>query len=60
MQVTVDVDFQNNIAINDPFLIGKPQSGNPDKVLQLTRSFNSGARRVEVYPQKNTVKYTGF
>lgn len=57
-QITFDA-FPNAVAAGHAFTIGKTTTGDVAKVLQLSRNFNSGARRVEVYPQKGQVKYTG-
>lgn len=57
-QITFDA-FSNAVASGHQFVIGKTATTDVDKVLQLSREFNSGARRVEVYPQKSQVKYTG-
>lgn len=58
--VFVDAPFPGNIASGNKFLIGRISASHPAKILQLTRLFNSGTRRVEVYPQKAMVKYFNF
>lgn len=58
--LVVDAPFDNNIIKDDQFVVGKCKASQTDKILQLTRTFNGGTRRVEVYPQKCQVLYVGF
>jgi len=60
--LTVDADFPADLMAADTFEIGRINTlaTTPYKILQLHRTFNGGTRRVEVYPHKCAVKYTGF
>lgn len=58
--LTVDFDFANNIVATDKYVVGATATADPTKLLHLTRSFNGGTRRVNVYPQKCGADYVGF
>lgn len=55
-QLTLDAAV-GSTAASSTYIVGKTKGADPEKVLQLGRNFNSGNRRVEVYPQKSAVSF---
>jgi len=59
-ELTVSPALPFAVASGNSYVIGKAIATDATKVLELKRSFNGGARRIVVWPQKCAAVATGF
>lgn len=59
-KIKVDANFTNNVSNGNTFVIGQTHASDPQKVLELKRTFDGATKTVQVFPQKSYVTYTGF